>query len=344
MNLQCVNPLDVTDWNKRLTFQTAETFFSTREWAQVLSDAYGYKPRYLAGMGGDNGGVLMPMMEVDSWLTGRRGVSLPFSDTCEPTGVNPDGAETVLNALKDMGRQRQWRHFEVRNASAFRKDIPSSALYFSHVLNLLPGDGVLWNNLESEVRTAIRKADKSGLEVTFSTSLGAVEHFYRLHCETRRQHGLPPQPFGFFSAFHRHILSKGLGLVVTASHEGHCIAAAVFCHAGRHSLFKYAASTKRSLHLRGNTLVMWEAIRRYARQGYATLSFGRTAVTNGGLRRFKLGWGATEGILRYIQYDFKRGQFVAGDTYTAEQRYRLFRYMPLPLSQLAGTLLYRHMG
>ena len=40
---------------------------------------------------------LLPLMEVDSWLTGRRGISLPFTDECEP--LYPD-AESFKNLLQ----------------------------------------------------------------------------------------------------------------------------------------------------------------------------------------------------------------------------------------------------
>ena len=49
--------------------------------------------------------------------------------------------------------------------------------------------------------------------------------------------------------------------------------------------------------LRANNLVMWEAIKYYSAKGFELFSFGITKPDNEGLRKFKLGWGASEGIV-----------------------------------------------
>ena len=35
----------------------------------------------------------------------------------------------------------------------------------------------------------------AGVKIDFETGAEAVNAFYSLHCQTRRKHGLPPQPF-----------------------------------------------------------------------------------------------------------------------------------------------------
>lgn len=344
MQLQILNPLNQTDWNAKLAFPSAESFFNTREWAQVLTETYGFRPQYLAQTEGNEVVALLPMMEVDSWMTGRRGVGLPFSDACEPLGVMSAGPESFLKALMDLGQRRKWRYVEIRNRRDFSGDIPSSSCYLQHVLDLSPGETGLWNNLAGGVRTAIRKSIRSGLEITFSTGMDAVAEFYRLNCLTRRRHGLPPQPYRFFRALHQHVLSRDLGVVAMACHKGVCVSAAVFCHRDKYALFKYGASDKYFQNLRGNSLIMWEAIRRYAQQGYGQLSFGRTACANEGLRRFKLGWGTSESVLRYIRFDFRMKKFVGERKRDPENGYSCFRFMPPAVSRLAGALLYGHMA
>ncbi len=318
------------------------TFFNTLEWARVLSLSYGFEPCYIVGE--EDGGIvcLQPMMHIGSWLTGSRGVSLPFSDYSEPVGLDPRRAGLVMGTLQDLGRRRKWRYFELRCADGVEPGTPASAEYRTHSLNLVPGEQALFDGLESSVRTSIRKALKAGVEVTFSDTWVALVEFYRLNCLTRRRHGLPPQPFSFFKNLHQQVFAKGMGTVAIARHGGNVIAASVYCHVGRRALFKYGASDAKYQELRGSTLVMWDAIRRYAGDGYEVLSFGRTSMANEGLRRFKMGWGALESELRYYNYDLRRGQFVGGGCGRGDSGYTLVKLMPLSCSRWVGALLYKH--
>ena len=344
VQFQVVNPFDYADWNERLASLGSSSFFNTVQWARVLSASYGYEPCYIVGVNGGDFVSLLPMMHINSWLTGRRGVALPFSDYCEPVVCEADRGKAVEDYLKQLGREKRWRYFEIRNAGDFKIGAPFSATYLTHSLDLTHGEQYLSDKLQSSVRTSIRKARKAGVEVTVSGELDAVRVFYKLNCITRKRHGLPPQPFVFFQNLHQQVLAKGMGDVITAWHKGKAIAASLFCHFGRKALFKYGASDKKFQDLRGSTLVMWEAVRHYACNGYDQLSLGRTEPTNAGLRRFKLGWGAAETEICYTKYDFIRNRYVENINYTSDPGYGLVKMLPLSCSRLIGTLLYKHMA
>jgi len=49
---------------------------------RVLRETYGHVPLYAARFAGGQLEGLLPLMEVSSPFTGRRGVSLPFTDFC----------------------------------------------------------------------------------------------------------------------------------------------------------------------------------------------------------------------------------------------------------------------
>lgn len=318
-------------------------FFGTVEWARVLRDAYGFVPCPVVG-GAATGPVVLPLMEVRSWLTGRRGVAVPFSDCCEVPGLDESRCAALLDYLRAEGRRRRWRYVELRCGNDLPPALPASERFLLHDLDLTPGGPALFDRLAGSVRTSIRKARRAGLEVDFSTTLASVREFHVLNGLTRRRHGLPPQPWVFFARLHEHVLAGGRGVVVTARQGGRVVAGALFClHRGT-VLFKYGASNRQFQALRGTHLLMWEAVERFARDGFTRLSLGRTSFGNPGLRRFKLGWGARESELRYVRYEFRREQFRAGAGPGPEAGYPFLRYLPPVFLRGMGTILYKHMA
>ena len=73
------------DWLCFISNHPDATIFHHPAWADLLSDCYGYTP-FAAAMQDESGEIVngLPLMEVNSWLTGRRIVSMPFSDFCQP--------------------------------------------------------------------------------------------------------------------------------------------------------------------------------------------------------------------------------------------------------------------
>lgn len=167
--------------------------------------------------------------------------------------------------------------------------------------------------------------------------------FYRLHVQTRRRHGLPPQPLSFFQNIFEEVIRKGLGFVVRASLGPRSVAGAIFFQFKGTAIYKFGASEAASQAARGNNLVMWEGIRFLAGSGCESLDFGRTSRANGGLRRFKLGWGTTEKVMRYFRWDTASRKWVGRRDQSRGAHNAFFAKMPLPVNRFAGALLYPHL-
>ena len=177
-----------------------------------------------------------------------------------------------------------------------------------------------------------------------SATADAVRDFCALNAMTRRDHGLPPQPFVFFRHLHRHVIEPGSGVVARAVLDGRAVGACVYLLRGKGAMYKYGASDRRHQHLRVNDLVMWEAMCWLAARGCTAMSMGKTDIGNDGLRRFKQGWGTEESEIRYFKYDVRAGSFVKDRDAVVGWHNRFFRYMPLPAARMAGAVLYRHMA
>jgi hypothetical protein len=339
-----IDPLEEANWDARLKTCPAATFFHGTAWARVLQSTYGYTPAYFTMSESGCLRSLLPIMEVTSWLTGRRGVSLPFTDDCEPLWSDAALFRDLFRMAVEYGVAHGWKYLECRGGKLLFAEAPVSTAFHGHRLTLVSNVDALFAGVESAVRRAIRKAERSGVSVEVSRDLDAVRVFYGLHCRTRRKHGQPPQPFRFFRSIHDHVLSQDQGFVVLARYRQVPVAAAVFFHLGKKAIYKYGASDETFQDVRANDLVMWEAIRWYAQNGYEQLHFGRTSLANEGLRRFKLGWGAEEHRIEYVRYDMRTDGFVTADDGASGWHTRVFQMLPSVCGRLAGAALYKHVA
>jgi hypothetical protein len=341
---QPINPLAQPNWDALVARHPQASLFHTTAWAKVLAGAYGYKAAYFALNEGGGPQALLPVMEVDSWLTGRRGVALPFADDCEPLYSDITSIKDLTQTVLAYGWKRHWKYAEFRGGRTVFEGVPPSLSFHGHIIDLAQPEDTLSGRLESSVRRAIRKAEKSDVMVEFSNKLEAVRTYYTLHCQTRRKHGLPPQSFGFFRNIHEHILSRNMGVVALARHADKPVAANVYFLHGGQAIYKYGASDETAQHLRASNLVMWEAMKWCIRNGAKNLHLGRTSIANEGLRRFKLGWGAEEHQVEYFKYDFRKRGYVTDTDEAFGWHNRVFRKLPVFLSRLVGAALYRHIA
>lgn len=339
-----LNPLEVADWDATLGQFAAATFFHTAAWARVLHGTYGYQPLYFTEVASGRFVSLLPVMEIDSWLTGRRGISLPFTDECAPLGDDAVSFQHLLEQILVQAGKRGWKYWEGRGGRSFMGDAPASTSFYGHRLVLLADEAALFARVDSSVRRAVRKAEQSGLSIEFSQEMAAVRDFHVLLGKTRQRHGVPVQPFDFFANIQRHVLAEKQGWVVLARQGGIPVAGAVFFHFGRGAIYKFGASDEAFQHLRANNLVMWSAIKRYASEGFTSFDFGRTSLDNEGLRRFKLGWGTQENLVEYFRHDSKAGRFVTARDESSGWHNHVFRRMPRFLSRFVGRVLYKHIA
>ena len=91
----------------------------------------------------------------------------------------------------------------------------------------------------SNTRRNINKAIREEVKVRTENSLESVRVFYRLHCATRKYHGIPPQPFYFFEKMYEHIISQKKGFIVLAKYQKKPIAGAVFFSFGEKGIYKF---------------------------------------------------------------------------------------------------------
>ncbi len=364
--VRIVNPLASPDWDRFARRHPDATIFHSSAWARLLHDTYGFAPAYLVRHSRETVVAGWPLMEVGGRLRGRRGVSLPFTDSCppllppceDPAPPAPSGAgadapgspndletmaarEPLLAGALAHARARSWKFLELRDAPRWVRGLPPSVAFHGHSIDLSGGLDAAVGRCDGSTRRAIRKAGSAGLRVVEANDQAAARLYYDLHCATRRRHGLPPQPYGFFAALQRHVLEASLGSILLVFRDQTPVAGAIFLFWGARALYKFGASEQRFQALRPNNLLFHEALRLCIRRGCTSLDLGRTSLDNAGLRRFKLGWGSEERRIAYVRYDLRRRRPIPTPDRASGWHTLVFKHLPRPITRLVANLGYR---
>ena len=337
------DPLADPDWDARWSSSSGFTAFHGAAWCRVLQNTYHFSPLYLELKTAWGSKSLLPLMEAQGWLRGRRAVSLPFTDSAPGIFTELEHEDLLLKAALELARHRRWRYVELRGGNLNGRFGGSSLDYQEHTLGLAKTADEMFARFKPELRTAIRKAEKCGLQVEIGSGRRLLDEFLMLHQRTRRRQGIPMQPLRFFGQLQECILDKDGGMVAIARFEEKPIAGAVFLHTGEKSVFKYGASDSTQLSSRPNNLVLWEALKWYIQRGAKSISLGRSSISNLGLRRFKGSWGCAESTLGYFRINSETRQLEHATDASRAWATRLFRMMPRRVSVAVGNLIYRQM-
>jgi CelD/BcsL family acetyltransferase involved in cellulose biosynthesis len=312
-------------------------------WMNVLAACYHYKPHILAVL--DEQDTIcagLPIMDVNSPLTGRRKVSLPFSDYCKPLYRDELSHQALTEQLICAFEQEPHKRIEVRWCLPEQATIQRETKFVLHTIRLQSDPYLLAKQFKRTHLQNIHTAEERGVKVEFGDKVEHVRAFYDLQLETRKRHGVPAQPWKYFELLSHHIIENGMGFVLLATHENEIIAGMVFLGWGSTLIAKYAASREDHFNLRPNNLLFWEGMRWGCGHGFTVFDMGRTEIENTGLRTFKSRWGAVEEPLHYSVLSRKPLQPSSGRIESI--MHSVIHRSPLWVCRLSGELLYRHFG
>ncbi len=342
-SLEVVDPRNEAGWDAAASGFSNATVFHARGWLETLAHTYGHRPLYCVLKNEAAIQAILPLVETRSALTGLRGNSLPFSDSCPPLGT-PRDILTLLKHATHLGRERSWKVIEFRGLAEEVLHGVHSLEFKTHRLDLAPDEAQLLSQCDRSTRRSIQKANQAKLTLSIETGADAMDTYFQLHCLTRQRHGQFPQPRRFFDNLHRYMIDKGQGFIGIARKNERAVAAAVFLRLGKKACYKFGASDDRHWDLRANHLVMWSSILHCRREGCTELDFGRSSAGNEGLRRFKIGFGAQEADLYYLRLDLKHLTVDRVTDRSASRMTQIIRHVPRWAARWIGAALYPHMG
>ena len=343
------NPLTDSRWPGFLADHPEASVFHTREWLSAIQRTYAYEPiAFTTSQGGELRNAVL-FCQVNSWLTGKRLVSLPFSDHCQPLAVG-DELDSILTHIQNQCLSRRQKYVEFRplpgrHAPALRAGFHQSEAFSFQSIDLQPELEAIYKGFhDSCIRRKIKKAEKEKLSYEAGQSPELLRHFRHLLLITRRRHKLPPQPAAWFENIMGclgpmatiHLVSKDqmpAASIVTLTYKTKLV-------------YKYGCSDGRFNSLGGTPFLFWKAIQKAKENGILEFDLGRSGIDDKGLIEFKRHLGAGHSELNYyrnIKIKPPKNVIEPAVSLSRLAREALVR---LPDSLLAGVgeLMYRHIG
>ena len=344
MTVYEIDPLHDSRWSKLVESHPRSSIFHTREWLEALHRTYKYRPLAFTtsapGTPLSNGIVFC---EVDSWLTGSRLVSLPFSDHCDPLLDCPGDLEALLSAVREKTAGK-FTYSEIRPRSIALEGQPNFrawSQYHLHVLDLRPTLEEVYSHLHKQgVQRKIRRADREHVAVDQGPSESILQDFYRLILLTHRRHKVPPQPLAWFrnvieccggrvTIYVARVDNRPIGSIFTLRHKNSLV-------------YKYGGSDERFHNMGAMPRLFWQAIQDAKSQQLLEFDLGRSDQNNEGLTRFKDHLGAARSSLQYWRSPAAGG--TSENLASSRIAQQFLTRLPDRLFRLAGELLYRHAG
>ncbi|HEX9934910.1 MAG TPA: GNAT family N-acetyltransferase, partial [bacterium] len=287
MRVETIDPVFDPRWDSYVLQHPYGCVFHHSAWKDVLEKSFPQvRPRYFVASDDDSGlrGVL-PCVMVDSRLTGKRLVSLPFSLYCDPLTDSPETFHAMKEAVCDRYRMEKARFvvFRVRfDPSRFQTgEFHDFVGYKNHTLSLEPDPEQLMLSFHRKsIQKHIHKAEMANLRITQAESEDDIKRFFAVNVRTRKKFGTPPQPYAFFKNMWDILAPRGMLMVHLAWYEAEPVGGLLCLKFKDRVHAEYIGVDERFQSMSPNILLFWRAILAARQDGYRFFEFGGTVSSN----------------------------------------------------------------
>ena len=287
-------------WQGYLQGMTQGSLFHRWEWQDIIETGFGLRVNRL-GLFDDEGVLkgLLPLVERKMSLLKLAGSPLSGAATphCGPLG--DVSMSEALVALEGYAAEQHFDYLELGLPEVMEKDVLEQNGYTVEELITLElpipaEEATLWAGLEVRCRNAVRKAEKSGVEVFEPQTLEEwLEPYFELSCGVyRRQEKEPPFSKEYFIALWQNLYSSGDLVVLLARFEGKIIGGGIFPRDRNVGYYLDGVSDREYNKVVPNNLVQWEYLKRAQTMGIQLYDMVGANIPS--IAKFKKSFGSTE--------------------------------------------------
>ena len=295
-----IQPVEREVWDNFLQGVSRGSLFHRWEWQDIIEVGFGLKVNRL-GLFAQDGSLkgLLPLAERKMSVLKLAGSPLVGSATPNAGPLGDVRLEEVLPVLEEYAAQKRIDYLEVTLPDLSGKETLAEYGYtVNELLTLdltMPADEeTLWAGLEVRCRNAVRKAQKSGVEVFEPQTLAEwLEPYYELSVGVyRRQDKEPPFTREYFSALWKNLYPIGDLTVLIARYEGKIIAGMIFPRDKNVGYYLDGVSDRDYSKVVPNNLLQWEYLRRAQTQGIQLYDMVGANIPS--IAKFKKSFGSSE--------------------------------------------------
>ena len=317
-------PTPPTLWDRVCAAAPECTFFHTRPWVEAFVRTYPSLRIATRAFALANGTTaVFPLVSRSS---GAGGLFLECESMIPGVygGIVADGALSPRELERMFEALVGWRVMDLTvtgnpYATWRLPDRFQTSAIETHAVDLAAGTDGLWTNLSEANRRAVRKAERSRIEVSVSAATDDYRSYYACYHDSLRRWGdraTSQYPFELLLNIRDHAGDRAK--LWLAKLEGRVVSGSLVLYHGQHAVYWHGASLEEFLHLRPSNLVHWEAIRDAQARGFRWFDFNPSGGHEG-VARYKATFGPT--VLR-----FERGAHVSNRALVAcYRRVRYFR-------------------
>jgi len=291
------------EWDEFASRYTDLIFYQS-VWSQVLKEGLGGQPLYFYLREGGEIIAGLPGVLLNFKIFKVLYASIPYGHLIG----NPSYYSTFLQLLEKEFKKRgidQVRLTESPFSESYPPEFFKPISAKCSLLDLRSFEKKnIWESYRSEVRRAIRKAQKHGLSIRRATTRKEMDVFYRLYLSSmERNRAMAKYPLQWFYALHEILIQKGIADVLFAvKREGEYIAGVVLVHSATSSHYLHNGSVGAYLEHRPNDLIVDSIIQKGVEEGKTTLDFMGSDPNDLSLLRFKEKWGSqSRDIYTYVK-------------------------------------------
>ena len=286
------------EWDAIIQQCPNTTAFQSLAWRDALASAFRQlTPVYLlikredSVIGGLPAFVFQPIPGIRLWQ------SMPWNlfggiHLMNSADVNPETLVTSIEtaALENGWCEIRWTLSPEHTATYgdfFTKTGYERTNHFTHLLKTSEDIDTLWHAYNKRVRGAVRKAEKSGVEVTDTNNAEALSTFYDMYLMTVKRLGGTPKPRSLMQT----LLAQKTAKLAIATYRGTIIAGLLYLHFNRSVTLWCEASVPAFLKYRPNNAIFHHIIRQACHEKYEWVDFGASPPENVGLIAHKEQYG-----------------------------------------------------
>jgi len=341
MDVVELNDTNRIEWDAFVWECPTSNQFHLEGWRSIIEEVYGHQPRYLLAKDGKQVRGILPLIPINSRLSGRYVTSLP-GGIC---ALDELAADLLIEAAEEIVKSVNATYLILRD-SYQKWSSPDLVTNDDHCTLLVELDGdpeKLWYRVNRRTRQSVKKAYKADLQVTHGRDY--LNEFYPVYLQALQDKGTPTQGLAYFKRLIEEFPSIFDVFLV-------CQAEQIF-GGGIVALFKntiyntWSGMPRRFYDLNTSYILYWETIKYGCNNGYQWVDLGRSEKDSG-VFKFKNQWrGELVPLYQQFYLNGISTPPAVGNQRSRQLQYRIFfdvwKNLPPYLTELLGSQIRKRM-